>query len=303
MSRRVAMFRGSTGLNNKVDPARIRYDWKTGVSDLAAAYDVDIDDSGMVQRGGGVERVKNGAWHSLFSCGQIDYGLGVIGDALCVIEADYGHTPIRNVTPGARASYAAAGKRVYYANGFEVGYVEDRASFAWVASDYVGPDTERVFSDPPVGSLLFVFNGRMYVAKDDALWHSEPFAYAWFDAASGWTMFDGRIRAGLPVDDGYWLATESKTYWMGGSGPKEAAKRIVFDSPLVEGVAWRVDASRVGKGETKGMAWLAATRRGFFLLGNGGNFEDLSGDRLEMPEVGFGAACVSGERFYASFVE
>ena len=122
MPRKFRLFTGSTGLNNKIDPARLRYDSKTGVQELAACVNVEIDDARRVSRRKGCTKRVSGDCHSLWSDGADC--MVVKDDALCVLHTDYSTTPIRSVTPGARVSYCQVDNVIYYANGFERGKVK-----------------------------------------------------------------------------------------------------------------------------------------------------------------------------------
>ena len=71
------LARAITGLNNKVDPVRLRYDPEQGVSELSEATNITIDVTGRAQRRLGWNLVTAGEFHSIWCDG---------GDAFAIQE-------------------------------------------------------------------------------------------------------------------------------------------------------------------------------------------------------------------------
>ena len=253
MSQLINIFRGGSGLNTKIDPTRIRFDPETGISDLAACVNCDIDDTGRISlRDGFAVTARTEAWHSLFSCGA--YGLGVTGNALAVIEPDMSKTNIRNVTVDAKMSYVrdTDGKQdvIYYANGHEKGRVINKISYSWPVGTYVGPETRKTFYEAPVGHLLEIRNLRMFIAVDNILWYSEPGAYNLYRLASNYFAFSSRIRMIQAVAGGLWISDNESVYFLGGEIVPTAMEMPIqvkkTDFPAFEGSAVKAPASQIG---------------------------------------------------------
>ena len=253
MSKLIPIFSGSSGLNTKVDPARIRFNPKTGISDLAACVNCDIDDTGrLFLRVGFTATSRTEAWHSLFSAGS--FALGVTGDALAVIEPDMSKTNIRNVTAGAKMSYIrdTDGKQdiIYYANGHEKGRVINKISYNWPVGTYVGPETRKTFYEAPMGHLLEIRNLRMFIAVDNILWYSEPGAYNLYRLASNYFAFPNRIRMVQAVAGGLWISDSESIYFLGGEIAPTAMEMPIqvkkADFPAFEGTAVKAPASQIG---------------------------------------------------------
>lgn len=287
MGKQVNLFRGALGINNKVDPTRIKYDPKTGVQELASAVNVDIDSTGRIGRRKGYTLKLAKASHSLFSCGS--YCLFVSGDALCVLEADYTWSAIRNVTVGAAMRYVRVGTDIYYLNGYERGIVKDKVSYSWVATDYVGPTTLRTFSDPPTGHLLELYHGVMLIGKGNVLWHSEPYAYSWFDFARNYIDFSDRLTMIKAVQNGAFVSTEKETFFHKGGTVKEFIQGKVADYPAIEGTEVEVNASRIGEGSITGIAAMWASEEGICFGGPDGSFRNFTERRLTYPAARYGA--------------
>jgi hypothetical protein len=166
------------GLNILVDPVRIAFDPDSGVQDLAVAYNVDHDRTGRVSRRKGFAQTdRTEDVHSLWCDGGECFF--VSGTSLCVLGSDYTYKTIATVTAGARVSYLQFGKRAYWMNGFEKGYVEESVAYSWDKGAYVGPDTQREFSGPPIGTIIRYRAGRAYIVQGPVIWYSEPYSWSY----------------------------------------------------------------------------------------------------------------------------
>jgi len=289
------LFKGTTGLNTEIDPARIEFNKESGIQDLAACKNIDIDDTGRISRRKGFEKKVSGNYHSAFSCGN--YALCVTGDALTVLEEDYSTTAIRAVTTGLRMSYVKVGKEIYYCNGRENGYVRDRISYPWSATSYTGEPTTRNFSDPPVGHLIGFYNGRIYTAVAEALFFSEANSRNHFDLARNVILESSRIRMFSPVVNGFYLGTDAEILFFSGSTPKEFTRVVVADYPVIPGSDTPVMMSQIGGAEEGGKAVMMATENGIAAAFEGGKFINLSEDRVKYPAANFSAGIFKNRKY------
>ena len=289
------LFKGTKGLNTVIDPARIEFDAETGVQELAACKNINIDDTGRISRRKGYEQKVSGNYHSAFSCGN--YALCVTGNALTVIEADYSTTAIRVVTTGLRMNYVKVGKEIYYCNGKETGYVKDRVSYSWVATDYAGMPATKNFSSPPTGHALGFFKGRIYIAVDEALFYSEPNSRNHFDLARNYIQESTRIRFFAPVSDGFYVSTEREIIFYFGTSPKDFERIVVADYPGIEGTAITVMASQIGEIAEGGKTVLMATENGICAGFKSGQFTNFSEDKIKYPTVNYGAGIYKNRKY------
>lgn len=292
----IPFLRASKGLNIVTDPVRIAFDPEKGIVDLATAFNVDVDSSGRLSRRKGLTLLQSWNTHSIFC----DNGpcLFVSGTSLYRLNSDKTRTGIRSsLTPGARMNYVQVGNKVFYANGFEYGYVEGDLSYYWEASAYVGPTTSRTFSSPPIGiTQLEFYKGRIFCSLGDVLWFSEPFAWDWFDMASNWIQFRGNIRflkasyGSTDRDsDGIYVGTDYGVEFLEGDTPDKFSREQVSDSAPVYGTAVRAEAARVAGGGTgKVVFWTA--QNGIWVGRANGQAECVTKDRLKLPSALFGSA-------------
>lgn len=295
------VFWSAAGINNRVDPVRLRYDYRTGITDLAAAVNIDLDDTGRPGRRKGYVQRAAAAFHSLHPY-LSDKALAVTGDALALIEADYSVRLLRNVRPGARMSFADGndGPRpaVFYANGYEQGKIYDDASYPWSAGSYVGPATSREYTGPPAGiHLLADFGAYLLCAVGSVLFFSRPFAWSLFRPAADFVPLDSRIVMVRPVEGAVFASTQTRTVALKGSDPKQWELVNVAPYPAVSGTDALAEASRFGKGEGSGQVAVWTSPAGICAGFAGGEFRNLTSDRLVLPSAVQGAGLYADGRY------
>jgi hypothetical protein len=149
--------------------------------------------------------------------------------------------------------YLQLNNRVYYANGHETGFIENGSNNSWVMGTYYGPETDRQFVDPPLGSRLAFHGGSIWVTQGGVAWHSEPFGFNWFDLARNFLPFEGEIRMFRPVTSGIFVSLEDKTLFIEGTLSNDMKRRrTVANYPAIEDTDVELDASKIGSDYTGG---------------------------------------------------
>ena len=285
------VLQSSKGLDNRHDPVTL---CREGVCYLAAAYNVDVER--RVCRRKGYRKVVDLPGHSPYP--YFGGCLFVSNGRLMLLSPDYSYAVLRTGLHDSAMSYATVFNRVYYSNGYENGYVENAESHPWEVGEYVGPDTTRVFSNPPIGHILCLWNGRMFIAEGSTLWYSEPFAYHAYDLSRNFVPFSSRIRMVIGVADGMFVSDEHMTYALVGSSPEDWFVRKVADYPAVEGTALHVESSRIGDGSLPpGMHAMWMSARGICLGGLNGYFRNLTEEHVKCPAGTRGTALIRDGRY------
>jgi len=299
------LFRATSGLNTRIDPARLRYDPESGVQELAVAYNVDIDDTGRVSRRKGYTQRSATSAHSLFAIK--DVCLFVSGSSLMQLHADYTTSTLTSVTADARMSYAPVNEQVYYANGFEKGIFENGSISAWeLPSTFVGPATTRTFVGPPIGSLVQYYRGRIYVVQANFVFYSEPYDFGRFDLARNFFAVEHDILLFRAVADGFWVGTKKGMEFVAGAEPKEFQRNFVTDIAPIQYTDvpfhGRFTITQDGNpmidlsASDKSLLWLS--REGICYGGQTGNFYNLTRAKLaELPAGRTGAGTVIDGRY------
>ncbi|MFA6063812.1 MAG: hypothetical protein WC736_14590 [Gallionella sp.] len=117
------------------------------------------------------------------------------------------------------------------------------------AKELVTPLITQFLSGPPAGHLIRSYRGQVYVAVDDTLYPSEPYAYELFDLRNGIPL-DGRVALFEALDDvdgsGVFVGTDRTCGILVGKGPAdfEYVKKTAYGA--IVGTSVRVDGSLYG---------------------------------------------------------
>jgi len=301
----VHIYRGTTGLNTKVDAAEIPLDYKTGISDLPLAINADISSRGRLgRRPGFTARRSSEAWHSLFSDG--DTALGIYNNALYRIARNFTVKGIRSsLTPEARTAYVKVFGEVFYANGHENGVVRGDTSYAWESATLPTGQVDRTrhLVAPPVGQILGYLGGRIFIGKDRTLWWTDPFAYYHCDLGQNNIPFSEELTMIAPVNDGMFVGVGGQTIFLRGRDPKAFEYEETDTTAVpIPGTAVRIDPKYLpaGAGISSGIAWLWTSSKGLCLGGRGGAYNNVTLQRLDIPAALTGAGVVVGNKYIVS---
>ncbi len=301
MGKPIALFRGTTGLNTLDDHSELVHDLEEGVIELSLAVNVNVERSGRrISRRKGTVKKVSGDFHSGFA--------GVL-DVLCVqehpataalyrVNGDYTLTGLRDdLTKHQRMSYVEANGHIYYANGFENGFVENGVSYPWVRSEYVGHATVKELFDPPVGRHLAVMGGFMLIAQDEVLWVSEEFDFSAFNLANRYVDLVDRLVMVRVVVDGVWLATRKETVFLPGYDPEKwtIASKIPYGVKEYSATRETVPESRIGLQTPQGIqgnGYLWLSDNGICWGGPGGQFINLTERKIDPADLDGNTAAV-----------
>lgn len=267
-------IKGFRGKNNQADPARILP--SGGSSFLTECRDADIDDDFMIHRrkGFGAPSYSGARIHSLWS--NWDVCLFVQGADLKRLNPDYtAQTVISGIGP-ARMVYVDVAGTVYLTNGALIGFMRDGAFNFF-------PDPQQTYKSPIVpGHLIEYFNGRLYVARDNEIWFSDPMALMRTDRRRNFKQLASRITLLSAVEDGIYVSDLEKTYFMGGGDPGEAMLIDKADYPAIPHTGQKIDAARIGGVGISGPGILWESRMGICLGANQGWFKNITEEHFRI---------------------
>jgi hypothetical protein len=294
-------YKGTYGLDNYHDPERLLFNPESGILGLSEAVNVDIDDTYRAKRRQGYSLVLAGNFHSLKHFGSIILAVlnsGTSSQLVHVANDFSGTTNLLTVTDNARMSYQKVAENIYFCNGFEKGIVSTAGVYSdWTAGSYVGITRSDEYSDPPIGSILFTFGGRMYVVEGNVLWYSIPFGYSQFRQTADFLWFEDNIILTQPVEGGIWLSTEKQIFFISGREPREFELKEKANYPAIAGTGSKINGDKVLEGKLDGVHAIFSTIEGICLGSKDGEFINLTDMRLDMPTVSEGAAVVSNSRY------
>jgi len=291
---------GFSGLNNKVDPTRLKYDKDTGIGELAEAVNVNIDDTGRIGRRAGQVSLSAVVSHSLF-CDKGD--AFVVQDrtsdsAIYKIGTDLSLTGIRSgLEKGARISFCQVGDLTYYSSPYQNGVIAAGISSAWPTfTAHVGATTTRAFYGVPLGSHIAHFNGCMWIADGDVVWVSEPYAYGKYDHARRFFQFGSDVRMIKPVFGGVWISDGEQTGFIQGAEKLEAmswVKKSSFPAHEWSECIELVDLSQ-SKFQLPGLSAIWASDAGLTIGTSTGELIVATEEKLIYPTGAMGATVADG---------
>ncbi len=295
------LLKGTSGLNDKFDSLRAPYVADSSVTSLTQADNVTLDLSGAIARRPGCTLLADGNVHSIFSCG--DYGLCVRDGVLNLILGDLSLIPLLSVGNNKMAyvrSFDGMDDLVYFMNGTLAGIVRNGVYVPWLVPAYVGikSTASKVRSFEPVipsGQLVTIYNGRMFIAKGNQVYVSEPFAFSWFDTIRSF-IFESRISMLRMVSGGIYVSTTDEIFFMVGDGPDNFSRVRVFNAGAVEGTDLEIPASQADV-QAHGYAFFFACKgKGICAADNGGIITDHTGTFLNFPGGVIGSSYINDKR-------
>lgn len=141
--------------------------------------------------------------------------------------------------------------------------------------------TNQYLTQTPGGRLLAGYNGRMYVARDNVLYFSEPLHYGLTSLQHGFVLYESEITLLQAVESGLYVGTREHLHYLAGDGPNAARTKLAAPAP----VPWSglsVPAGMLEKdfAQRGGLyaAWLA--HDGYYLGTPDGSVIPLQSDRI-----------------------
>ena len=194
--------------------------------------------------------------------GGIDFTL--LDDPADLVEADYVRLYIS--TPH--------GTELYQAGDFEIG---TQPSYTGDATELGIPVNLDGFIPMPVGGPIRFFASRMWLVYDSSLIFSEEFHT--MPRPTNFIGFGERVNDFGSVSDGLWVGTESRTYFLAGTNPKEMLADEKASYGMIPGTLTKVDGRLLGEG-VDGLVLMWASPRGICAGLPGGQMVNLSERRV-----------------------
>lgn len=304
MGKAITLMTGTSGVNNRVDPKRLKFDPETGIVELAEGLNVTIDDTGRPGRRKGYTLKFPGSYHSMYVYNDHCYCVG--GDTLYELNPDYSLRVLGSgLIPDLFMSFVGIGTEVFHANGVHNGVIDQETGLVkpWVGNPYVGPPIKfQVTTKAPVGHLLDVMGGYLLLAIDRFILFSMPFAPYWFLPQKNAVQFTSKITMMRAVEDGVWVSDQRAIYFLSGSDPNKWEQLDKAPYPAIFGTVADAEISKVGALAAKaagamsftskgagniGLMW--ATPRGICAGNGNGTFLNLTEAKLVLPSAIQGA--------------
>lgn len=273
------------GVDNVSDPIRlvpivVNHEY---VYPLWQANNMEIDDTyGLSSRSGYDDVLSGSDIHSMWSDGVIC--LYVDGGTLKQLYSDYTTHDLRSgLTLGARMSYTSFNDRIYYTNGYEIGYVQ-------LIIDYPLVDPVLEFKLPlPAGQFIECFMACLYVAVGKVLYISDPLC-DYYDVRTGYRRFNEQITMLRAVDDGLYVS-DDRIWFVKGKGNEDFECIEVYSHRTISYTDICINGQDVGDG-MKGNIAIWTGENGICAGNNDGVVVNLTESRYTFAFTNQGAGFV-----------
>jgi hypothetical protein len=252
---------------------------------LQQANNMEIDNTyALSSRGGFTSIGLTGTnIHSLWSDG--DTAFYVDGNSLYQFNypVTTGYLIRSGLTVNALMSYAVFNNRIYYSNGYQIGYIKNSVNY-----DIVNP--VLTFKQPlPPGEFIEYFKGCLMVAKENVLYISDPMC-DYYDIRNGYKQFSANINMVRSVDNGVYVSYGG-VYFMKGLGNDEFALFDAYPFSAIPHTDVLLNGSFLGGDEKDGVAmWTGED--GICYGNNNGEVTNLTEARYTFTPYSKGAALV-----------
>jgi hypothetical protein len=190
--------------------------------------------------------------------------------------------------------YAPIAGRIYYVNGAQKGYIFKGANYTWSKGNYsVQHATPRTFADPPNGHLVSWFSGRALIARDNAIFASEPSFYGVFDLHNT-RMVRDRVTMLRPTQAGLGVGTTTQVLFYRGKHWEQLVREPKAEYGVLEGTDAPCAGEKIGG---SGELVLFTTPQGVCAGDSEGNLKNLTFNKLTFPTGRYGSATVAGDRY------
>jgi hypothetical protein len=110
-----------------------------------------------------------------------------------------------------------------------------QTSMSVVIMPEFGMALETQFMAPFLATeLIKEYNGRIYGATSNILWHTQPLRYGLYKPSSDFIVFPAPISVVAVADDGLYVIAD-KTYWLAGNSPDEFTITTVMQYTAAKG--------------------------------------------------------------------
>lgn len=155
------------------------------------------------------------------------------------------------------------------------------SSYVFPLMPALGPQLQSLGARAlPAGQIVRYFKSRVLVAMGASLFMSEPYRYGLHNPMRDYVVFPEEIAVVAPTEGGVWVATRSKTYWLGGGNPSAADLVEVLPYGAVPRSETTIEGSR-------DVAWFST--RGIVIGSAQGEARNVQEDTVAVGKAASGA--------------
>lgn len=97
-----------------------------------------------------------------------------------------------------------------------------------MGAEYLGKPLESLYATKPVpGQCLTQYKGRLWIANKSVVWFTSEYSPHWMFPETGYYAFESLVTLLAPTEDGIYVGTQDKIYYLQGSNPLEMKQSVV----------------------------------------------------------------------------
>lgn len=302
--KKIPVYRSTIGLTDRITDIREVYNAETFVVGLDKAENVIYDVTGAIKVRPGFTTLTSGSFHSLFSIGA--YGVCVKDKVLHLINEDLSLSSLGVNINGKKVAYEhvhdGLNDTIFFSDTIVNGLVVGKGILPWTVQEFVGnlsteAQVTSYLPSVPLGHILRIFNGRMYIAVDNLLFVSEPYAYSWYNPVLPF-IFDSYITAVHAITAGLLVSTTTELFLMAGDDCYNFAKIRLLDAGVILGSDISIPATNAGTNSRSPGVVFAVANKGVFMCDENGTLVSLTEDKTVFPNAGNAAVAFLDYRQY-----
>lgn len=107
---------------------------------------------------------------------------------------------------------------------------------ALIGAGFVGKPLESLFAVKPLPGLwITAFKGRLWVASGSVVWFTDTLSPHWLFPQAGYYAFEDTVTGIVAAEDGLYIGTAARVWYLQGSKPAEMTLRPVLHLGMVAG--------------------------------------------------------------------
>lgn len=161
---------------------------------------------------------------------------------------------------------------------------------------------------PPAGDILEYYNGVMFAAVGNLVFHSKPYQLERFCFRDQWLQFPGAVTMFAAVNDGVYVSAGDSTWFLAGDGPGKFESHLVFDHAAIPGTAVKTtvgelkDKDEASEGTPAGSAVFWTSPKGICMGADGGQALNMTETDYSLPGAARGAGLIRQARGYSQYL-
>jgi hypothetical protein len=275
-------MRFGLGVDQRSPETAIPFDSDTGQSAARRIVNLDVTNTGPLQRRVGVDLVTPGDCHSLWSAHESNVAYYVSGTTLYQFDGSNSVTVATGLTPTFKVSYAKVADDIYWSNGIQSGVLIGGVSNVhWGAQEPTG-SLGQTYMHQVRGNIIRHHHGRLYAIDGRVIWATDPMDYMRVDMMRGFIQLESEITLFEPVSNGIFVGTSNEgVRFMVGSDFKQFQLAKADPLPAIRGSGLSIPGALFG---SIGQAAIWLTRNGWVFGYGDGATKRLNDKTMLVPD-------------------